>query len=65
MPGVGAQGGNLQDVCKYGMNSSVGLLVNSSRGIIYASNQENFATEAAQKAKEIQLQMKEELDKLN
>jgi orotidine-5'-phosphate decarboxylase len=65
VPGVGAQGGNLQDVCKYGMNSSVGLLVNSSRGIIYASNQENFATEAAQKAKEIQLQMKEELDKLN
>ncbi len=65
VPGVGAQGGNLHDVCKYGMNSSVGLLVNSSRGIIYASSKENFAAEAAQKAKEIQIQMKEELDKLN
>ncbi|WP_350292404.1 orotidine-5'-phosphate decarboxylase [uncultured Croceitalea sp.] len=65
VPGVGAQGGNLQDVCKYGMNSTVGLLVNSSRGIIYASATEDFANEAAFKAKEIQMQMKEELEKLH
>lgn len=57
VPGVGAQGGNLQDVCKYGMNDSVGLLINSSRGIIYASTGENFAEAAADKAKELQLEM--------
>ena len=43
VPGVGAQGGNLQDVCKYGMNKHIGLLINSSRGIIYASKNEDFA----------------------
>ncbi|WBX77387.1 orotidine-5'-phosphate decarboxylase [Tenacibaculum ovolyticum] len=59
VPGVGAQGGNLQDVCKYGMNSNVGLLINSSRGIIYASNKEDFANKAANKAEELQLQMSE------
>ncbi len=58
VPGVGAQGGNLQDVCKYGMNKSVGLLINYSRGIIYASKDLDFATAAAQKAEAIQLQMK-------
>lgn len=63
VPGVGAQGGNLQEVCKYGMNTSVGLLVNSSRGIIYASQDENFAQAAAQKAEDLQLQMKEILIK--
>nr|WP_321237025.1 orotidine-5'-phosphate decarboxylase [uncultured Psychroserpens sp.] len=57
VPGVGAQGGNLQDVCKYGMNDSVGLLINSSRGIIYASQDEHFAQAAAVKAKELQEQM--------
>ena len=57
VPGVGAQGGNLQDVCKYGMTDSVGLLINSSRGIIYASNDENFAEAAAEKAKELQQEM--------
>mgnify|MGYP000617971159 CR=1 FL=1 len=57
VPGVGAQGGNLQDVCKYGMNSSVGLLINSSRGIIYASNNNDFAEAAATKAKELQQEM--------
>lgn len=57
VPGVGAQGGNLQDVCKYGMNDSVGLLINSSRGIIYASNNDDFASAAAQKALELQQQM--------
>ena len=57
VPGVGAQGGNLQDVSKYGMNSNVGLLINSSRGIIYASNNNNFAEAAATKAKELQQEM--------
>ena len=65
VPGIGAQGGNLQEVCKYGLNSNVGLLVNSSRGIIYASNEENYAQEAALIAKGIQIQMKEELEKLS
>ncbi len=58
VPGVGAQGGNLQDVCKYGMNNSVGLLINSSRGIIYASQDEDFAEAAAKNAEVLQLQMK-------
>lgn len=57
VPGVGAQGGNLQDVCKYGMNDSIGLLINSSRGIIYASNGNDFAEVAAVKAKEMQQDM--------
>lgn len=59
VPGVGAQGGNLQDVCNYGMTDAVGLLINSSRGIIYASQDENFAQAAAEKAKALQLQMKQ------
>jgi orotidine-5'-phosphate decarboxylase len=62
VPGVGAQGGNLQDVCKYGLSENIGLLINSSRGIIYAGNDENFAQLAALKAKELQEQMKEILD---
>ena len=57
VPGVGAQGGNLQDVCKYGLNKHVGLLINSSRGIIYASNQTDFAQAAANKANELQQEM--------
>lgn len=57
VPGVGAQGGNLQDVCKYGMNKNIGLLINSSRGIIYASKANDFAAAAALKAKELQQQM--------
>src|SRR5690606_35171746 len=57
VPGVGAQGGNLPEVCKYGMNDSVGLLINSSRGIIYASNGVDFAEAAAEKAKELQQEM--------
>lgn len=59
VPGVGAQGGDLQEVCKYGMNDNVGLLINSSRGIIYASQDENFAQVAAKKASELQQQMAE------
>jgi len=61
VPGVGAQGGSLQEVCKYGMTKDCGLLVNSSRGIIYASTDEDFAEVAAQKARELQEQMAEEL----
>jgi len=57
VPGVGAQGGNLEEVCKYGLNENVGLLVNSSRGIIYASKGDDFALEAAVKAKKLQEQM--------
>ena len=57
VPGVGAQGGSLEEVAKYGMNSDCGLLVNSSRGIIHASNADDFDTVAATKAKELQLQM--------
>ena len=63
VPGVGAQGGNLEDVCKYGMNENVGLLINSSRGIIYASNDTEFAQDAAAKAGELQRQMKDILNK--
>ncbi|PHS05682.1 MAG: orotidine-5'-phosphate decarboxylase [Kordia sp.] len=59
VPGVGAQGGNLQDVCKYGMSDNIGLLINSSRGIIYAGNDENFAQAAVEKALELQQQMEE------
>jgi len=57
VPGIGAQGGSLEEVCKYGMIEDCGLLVNSSRAIIYADNTENFATVAAEKAKEVQAQM--------
>lgn len=57
VPGVGAQGGNLQEVCKYGMTDDVGLLINSSRGIIYASNDEHFAEAAARIAAELQQEM--------
>lgn len=64
VPGVGAQGGSLSEVCKYAMTKECGLLVNSSRGIIYASSGEDFATVAAQKAKELQEQMAVELSKI-
>lgn len=64
VPGVGAQGGNLQEVCKYGITKNIGLLVNSSRGIIYASQDANFAISAREKARQIQTEMKIELDKL-
>jgi orotidine-5'-phosphate decarboxylase len=57
IPGVGAQGGSLKEVAKYGLNSKCGLLVNSSRGIIFADSSENFAKVAGEKAKEIQSEM--------
>ena len=64
VPGVGAQGGSLQDVCKYGIIKDCGLLVNSSRGIIYADKTENFAEAAAESAKKLQQEMAVELEKL-
>lgn len=64
VPGVGAQGGSLQDVCEYGIIKDCGLLVNSSRGIIYADKTENFAEAAAESAKKLQQEMAVELEKL-
>lgn len=64
VPGVGAQGGSLAEVVKHGMNSQCGLLVNSSRGIIYASNGEDFAEKAREAAKEVQAEMAEHLKAL-
>lgn len=63
VPGVGAQGGSLEDVCKYGMTKDCGLIVNSSRAIIYASNGEDFADAAREEAKKLQQQMSEELER--
>ena len=57
VPGVGAQGGSLEEVVKYGMNDTCGLLVNSSRGIIYAGSGNDFASAAGKKSKELQSQM--------
>ncbi|WP_339700240.1 orotidine-5'-phosphate decarboxylase [uncultured Marixanthomonas sp.] len=57
VPGVGAQGGSLTEVCKYGMNKNIGLLINSSRGILYASNNSDFAEAAQAEAEKLQLQM--------
>lgn len=57
VPGVGAQGGSLEEVCKYGLTKECGLLVNSSRGIIYASNGLDFAERAAEEAQKLQKQM--------
>ena len=61
VPGVGAQGGSLEEVCKYGMNSTCGLIVNSSRGIIYVDKTEKFAEAARTAAQEVQAQMAEQL----
>jgi orotidine-5'-phosphate decarboxylase len=63
VPGVGAQGGSLEEVCKYGMNKDCGLIVNSSRAIIYASNGEDFAEAARAEALKVQQQMQTELEK--
>ncbi len=62
VPGVGAQGGSLEEVCQYGMTSDCGLLVNSSRGIIYASDDEDFAEMAGNKAREMQQAMEKLLE---
>lgn len=63
VPGVGAQGGSLEEVCRYGMIEDCGLLVNSSRGIIYAGNDEQFAAASLKAAKEFKEQMEKELKK--
>ena len=65
VPGVGAQGGSLEEVCRYGLTSDCGLLVNSSRGIIFASNGVDFAERAAEEAKKLQIQMADELKKFS
>ena len=65
VPGVGAQGGSLDDVVEYGMTKDCGLLVNSSRGIIFASNQKDFAQKAKEEAMKIQSQMAIHLKKHN
>lgn len=57
VPGIGAQGGSLSEVCKYGMNDKVGLLVNSARAIIYASKGKNFAEKAREEALKVQQEM--------
>ncbi|MCC5920219.1 MAG: orotidine-5'-phosphate decarboxylase [Cyclobacteriaceae bacterium] len=57
VPGVGAQGGSLEEVCEAGMTNEVGLLINSSRGIIYSDDTEDFAVSAAREAQKLQLQM--------
>ena len=62
VPGVGAQGGSLQDVAKYGMNKQCGLIVNSSRGVIYAGNGTDFADKARQEALILQQEMKQLLE---
>jgi orotidine-5'-phosphate decarboxylase len=63
VPGVGAQGGDLEMVSKYGMNKKCGLLVNSARAIIYASSEEDFATAARTEATKVRDEMKRYLDK--
>jgi len=62
VPGIGAQGGNLNDVVKYGKNKNLGLIVNSCRSIIYADNSPDFAETASIKAKEVQIQMQKLLE---
>ena len=59
VPGVGAQGGSLAEVCNYGLSDNVGLLINSSRGIIYASNSTDFAKKAREEALKLQQEMKQ------
>ncbi|MBR4925893.1 MAG: orotidine-5'-phosphate decarboxylase [Prevotella sp.] len=64
VPGIGAQGGSLEEVCRFGLIKDCGLLVNSSRGIIYASSDKDFAEVAAQKASELQQQMEKVLSSI-
>ena len=62
VPGIGAQGGSLEEVCKYGMTKDCGLIVNSSRAIIYASNGDDFAEAAAKAAEDVQKKMAKEVE---
>ena len=63
VPGIGAQGGSLEEVCRYGMTKDCGLIVNSSRAIIYASNGEDFALRAGEEAHKVQQQMAKEIER--
>jgi orotidine-5'-phosphate decarboxylase len=65
VPGVGAQGGSLEEVCKFGMNADCGLIVNASRSILYASSADDVAEAARAEALSIQQAMKNELEKIN
>ena len=64
VPGIGVQGGSLEEVCRYGMTKDCGLIVNSSRAIIYASNGEDFALRAGEEAHKVQQQMAKEIERL-
>jgi len=64
VPGVGAQGGSLREVCRHGMNRDCGLLVNSARGIIYASSGRDFAEKARAEALKLQREMERELSRI-
>ncbi|MEM9339759.1 MAG: orotidine 5'-phosphate decarboxylase, partial [Bacteroidota bacterium] len=64
IPGVGAQGGDLESVCKFGMTKQCGLLVNSSRSIIYADATEKFAEAAGEEAKKLQIEMSRQLKRI-
>jgi len=64
IPGLGAQGGNLKEICKYGLDKDFKLIVNSSRSIIYASSNDDFAKKAASEAKKIQNEMESYINKL-
>ena len=59
IPGIGAQGGNLKEVCKKTINNNIGIIINSSRGIIYSGNDENFAQAAEKEAISLKKQMEE------
>jgi orotidine-5'-phosphate decarboxylase len=63
VPGIGAQGGSLEEVCQYGMNNECGLIVNSSRGVIYAGHDKDFAGTAGRAAEELQQQMQKQLER--
>ena len=65
VPGVGAQGGSLEEVCQYGLTKDIGLLINSSRGIIYASRSDDFAERAREKARMLQQQMEAIMEKIS
>ena len=64
VPGIGAQGGNLEEICKYGLDKDPKLIINSSRSIIYASENEDFAQMAKNEAKKIQMEMEKYLNNI-
>ena len=64
VPGIGAQGGNLEEICKYGLDKDLKLIINSSRSIIYASDTADFAQMAKNEAKKIQMEMEKYLNNI-